>query len=63
MAVTVVNLATNVVANLVLIPRLSFNGSAYATLLTEGVNFAMQAGLVAYLLRPSRWRRVEAGIP
>ena len=60
MAVTVVNLATNIVANLILIPRLSFNGSAYATLATEGVNFAMQAGLVAYLLRPSRWRRDEA---
>jgi O-antigen/teichoic acid export membrane protein len=62
MAVTVVNLATNIVANLLLIPRLSFNGSAYATLATEAVNFAMQAGLVAYLLRPSRWRPVEAGI-
>jgi O-antigen/teichoic acid export membrane protein len=54
MAVTVVNLGTNIVANLVLIPRLSFNGSAYATLLTEGVNFAMQAGLVAYFLRRSQ---------
>jgi O-antigen/teichoic acid export membrane protein len=62
MAVTVVNLATNVVANLILIPRLSFNGSAYATLATEAVNFAMQAGLVAYFLRPSRWRSAEDGI-
>ena len=60
MAVTVVNLATNIVANLILIPRLSFNGSAYATLATEGVNLAMQAGLVAYFLRPSQWRRDEA---
>jgi O-antigen/teichoic acid export membrane protein len=60
MAITVVNLATNIVANLILIPRLSFNGSAYATLLTEGVNFAMQAGLVAYFLRPSRWHISEA---
>jgi O-antigen/teichoic acid export membrane protein len=60
MAVTVLNLATNIVANLILIPRLSFNGSAYATLATEGVNLAMQAGLVAYFLRPSQWRRDEA---
>jgi len=60
MAVTVVNLATNIVANLILIPRLSFNGSAYATLATEGVNLAMQAGLVAYFLRPSQWRPDEA---
>jgi O-antigen/teichoic acid export membrane protein len=57
MAVTVVNLGTNV---LLLIPLLSFNGSAIATLATEGVNFAMQVGLVAYFLRPSRWR--SAGI-
>ena len=62
MAVTVVNLATNIVANLILIPRLSFNGSAYATLATEGVNFAMQAVLVAYFLRPSRWRAAEAAV-
>jgi len=60
MAITVVNLATNVIANLLLIPRLSFNGSAVATLLTEGVNFAMQAGLVAYYMRPSRRLALEA---
>ena len=61
MAVTVVNLATNVIANLLLIPRLSFNGSAIATLLTESVNFAMQAGLAIYFLRSSRWHPLEVG--
>jgi O-antigen/teichoic acid export membrane protein len=63
MVVTVVNLGTNIVANLLLIPLLSFNGSAIATLATEGVNVAMQAGLMGYFLRPSQWRPAEAAIP
>jgi O-antigen/teichoic acid export membrane protein len=62
MWVALVNLATNITMNLLLIPRLSFNGSAIATLTTEAVNFAMQASLVAYLTRPSRRRVAETGI-
>jgi O-antigen/teichoic acid export membrane protein len=62
MWVALVNLATNVTINLLLIPRLSFNGSAIATLTTEAANFAMQAGLVAYFLRTSG-RRVRAPSP
>lgn len=59
MWVALVNLATNVTLNLLLIPRLSFNGSAIATLATEGVNLVMQAALVAYFLRTSRRRMPE----
>jgi O-antigen/teichoic acid export membrane protein len=46
-----VNLAVNIVANLVLIPRMSFNGAALATLITEAGNLGMQAALVWILLR------------
>jgi O-antigen/teichoic acid export membrane protein len=52
MWVAALNLATNLTANLILIPRLSFNGSAIATLITEGVNFIMLLALVGYFLRP-----------
>ena len=51
MWVAVINLAVNVTANLLLIPRFSFNGAAMATLITEGVNFAMLGFLVLYLMR------------
>ncbi|TME50897.1 MAG: flippase [Chloroflexi bacterium] len=51
MWVTVVNLAVNITANLILIPRLSFNGAALATLITEAVNFVMLGLLVVYFLR------------
>jgi O-antigen/teichoic acid export membrane protein len=57
MWVAAINLATNLTANLILIPRLSFNGSAIATLITEAVNFVMLLVLVAYFLRqPGRQR-------
>jgi O-antigen/teichoic acid export membrane protein len=57
MWVAAVNLVTNVSANLILIPRLSFNGAAIATLITECVNFVMLLLLVAYFLRqPGRQR-------
>jgi O-antigen/teichoic acid export membrane protein len=56
MWVALVNLVTNISINLVLIPRFSFNGSAFATLATEAVNLVMQAGLVAYFLRASTHR-------
>ena len=54
--VAAVNLAVNVAANLLLIPRLSFNGSALATLLTEAGNLGMQALLVWILLRRPPYR-------
>jgi O-antigen/teichoic acid export membrane protein len=54
MWVAAVNLATNLTANLLLIPRLSFNGAAIATLLTESVSFVMLILLVAYFLRQPR---------
>jgi O-antigen/teichoic acid export membrane protein len=63
MWVAAINLATSVTANLLLIPRLSFNGSAVATLITEAVNFAMLVLLVAYFLRlPARPRTGTAGV-
>jgi O-antigen/teichoic acid export membrane protein len=59
MWVALVNLATNITINLLLIPRLSYNGSAIATLTTEAVNFVMQAALVAYFLRTPRRQVAE----
>jgi hypothetical protein len=37
----------------------SFEGSAYATLVTEAVRFGTQAGLIAYFTWSSRWRLAE----
>jgi O-antigen/teichoic acid export membrane protein len=51
-----INLVVNVIANFLLIPRMSFNGSAWATLLTEGGNLAMQAILVWIFLRRRAYR-------
>jgi O-antigen/teichoic acid export membrane protein len=49
--VAAINLVVNIVANVVLIPRMSFNGAALATLITEAGNLGMQAALVWVFLR------------
>lgn len=49
--VATINLAVNLLANALLIPRMSFNGAALATLITEAGNVGMQGVLVWILLR------------
>jgi O-antigen/teichoic acid export membrane protein len=49
--VAAINLAVNVLANALLIPRMSFNGAALATLITEAGNVGMQGVLVWILFR------------
>ena len=58
--IAAVNLVVNLVANLWLIPRISFNGAALATLITEAGNLGMQAALVWILLqRPGSAARLS----
>ena len=49
--IAAINLVVNIVANLLLIPRMSFDGAALATLITEAGNVGMQGVLVWMLLR------------
>jgi O-antigen/teichoic acid export membrane protein len=51
LSVLAVNLAVNGAGNLLLIPRLSYNGAAISTLITEALNLLVQVVLIGRYLR------------
>lgn len=61
---TTFNVAVNLVANLVLIPRFGYAGAAWATLITEALNAAIQVWLVKRILGlwPVRWPGILVGL-